>query len=193
LGCGDYTPSGFGPSWSARRRASFRSALRVFGVGGVSLSLKRDPLTLGRARAGGANAPSRPRQRGSRARGGRFSRGCVSGAPSPLRRVAGGTFATTISCGKSEFRLGCAHDNPALFHSKTAGRRFPRLSRDDLNGRIFVAPFTPRNPLKSLDSDERIQGNPRQPQPVIRAPSRRNGQEPRKSKRIDRMSAAAPR
>jgi hypothetical protein len=44
----------------------------------------------------------------------------------------------------------------------------------------------PRNPLKSLDSDERIQGNPRQSKAHERRPSQRNGQEPRKPKRIDR-------
>src|SRR5271156_6606244 len=40
--------------------------------------------------------------------------------------------------------------------------------------------FKPRNPLKSLDSDERIQGNPRQSNTHERGPSQRNGHELRK-------------
>jgi hypothetical protein len=36
--------------------------------------------------------------------------------------------------------------------------------------------FMPFNPLKSLDSDERIQGNPRQSNTHLREPSRRKGQ-----------------
>jgi hypothetical protein len=39
----------------------------------------------------------------------------------------------------------------------------------------------PHNPLKSLDSDERIQGNPRESNPDKRALSSRKGDEPRKS------------
>src|ERR1700722_20774358 len=51
--------------------------------------------------------------------------------------------------------------------------------------------FEPRNPLKTLDSDERIQGNPRQSNPHQQGSSQRNGQGPRKPKRIDRTDGAA--
>jgi hypothetical protein len=46
----------------------------------------------------------------------------------------------------------------------------------------------PRNPLKSFDSDERIQGNPRKSNPHSRGFSKPNGHAPRKSKRINRAS-----
>jgi hypothetical protein len=45
----------------------------------------------------------------------------------------------------------------------------------------------PRNPLISLDSVERIQGNPRKSNPHKQGFSRRNGAGPRKSKRLDVM------
>jgi hypothetical protein len=51
--------------------------------------------------------------------------------------------------------------------------------------------FKLRNPLKSLDSDERIQGNPRESNPHERESSQQNGQGPRKPKRIDRTNVAA--
>jgi hypothetical protein len=47
--------------------------------------------------------------------------------------------------------------------------------------------------LKSLDSNERIQGNPRKSNPHDRGFSQRNGQGPRKPKRIDRTNAATGR
>src|SRR6202041_3634988 len=53
----------------------------------------------------------------------------------------------------------------------------------------FSAVF-PRNPLISPDSDERIQGNPRKSNPQNRGFSQRNGEGPRKSKRIGRAHAA---
>jgi hypothetical protein len=51
--------------------------------------------------------------------------------------------------------------------------------------------FKPRNPLKNLDSDERIQGNPRQSKAHERGSSQRNRQGPRKPKRIDPTDVAA--
>jgi hypothetical protein len=50
--------------------------------------------------------------------------------------------------------------------------------------------FRPRNPLKNLDSDERIQGNPREFNPHERRSSQRNGRAPRKPK-PKRKGAAA--
>src|SRR5271169_3860972 len=55
--------------------------------------------------------------------------------------------------------------------------------------KIFPA-SSPRNPLKSRDSDERIQGNPRQSNPHERGSSPPHGHEPRKPKRIDRSDVA---
>ena len=51
--------------------------------------------------------------------------------------------------------------------------------------------FYPHNPLKRLDSDERIQGNPRQSNAHKPGSSQRESDEPRKSKRIDRSNVAA--
>jgi hypothetical protein len=51
----------------------------------------------------------------------------------------------------------------------------------------------PRNPLKSLDSDERIQGNPRKSNPPGMGFSRRNRDRPRKPKRSDRTTVDQPR
>ena len=48
----------------------------------------------------------------------------------------------------------------------------------------------PRNSLISLDSDERIQGNPRKSNPQKRGFSRQKGREPRKSKRTCRTTIA---
>jgi hypothetical protein len=48
-----------------------------------------------------------------------------------------------------------------------------------------------RNPLKSLDLDERIQGNPRKSKAPKRGPWQRNGHESREPKRTDRTNVAA--
>jgi hypothetical protein len=50
------------------------------------------------------------------------------------------------------------------------------------SARNYFPRFKPRNPLKSLDSDERIQGNPRQSNAHERVFWQRNGHKPRKSK-----------
>jgi hypothetical protein len=50
----------------------------------------------------------------------------------------------------------------------------------------FLSAKIPRNLLKSLDSDERIQGNPRKSNTPWRAFSQRKGLAPRKSKRTGR-------
>jgi hypothetical protein len=55
-----------------------------------------------------------------------------------------------------------------------------------------LSPLFPGNPLISLDSDERIQGNPRKSNPHERGFSRRNGDWPRKPKRIDRTKVPGP-
>jgi hypothetical protein len=49
----------------------------------------------------------------------------------------------------------------------------------------------PRNPLKSLDSNERIQGNPRKSNSHNRGVSLRNDYAPRKPKRLDWANVVA--
>jgi hypothetical protein len=75
---------------------------------------------------------------------------------------------------------------PLVPHAKTAGPPAPALlDRREGAGKIALR-LKPRNPLKSLDSDERIQENPRQSNPWAGGPSQRNGHEPRESKRDTR-------
>jgi ABC-type oligopeptide transport system ATPase subunit len=68
---------------------------------------------------------------------------------------------------------------PASRHGRSAEKNFAR--------------FMPGNPLISLDSDERIQGNPRKSNPHDRRFSQRNDQGPRKPKRTDRCRGPLPR
>jgi hypothetical protein len=65
---------------------------------------------------------------------------------------------TTINCRKSETKLSLRHEQSCPPHG--LGRRLP--SRPSTPGRLEKnhSAKNPRNPLKSLDSDERIQGNP---------------------------------
>src|ERR1700738_4440205 len=54
-------------------------------------------------------------------------------------------------------------NNPALPPAKTGGPApVPALRTPEKGVEKNFPRFKPRNPLKSLDSDERIQGNPRQ-------------------------------
>ena len=50
--------------------------------------------------------------------------------------------------------------------------------------------FYPRNPLKSINSDEKIQGNPRKSNPHNRGSSQRNGDEPRNPNRSTGLNVA---
>jgi hypothetical protein len=59
-------------------------------------------------------------------------------------------------------------------------RLFVAGKREENFPRIY-----PRNPLKSLDSHERIQGNPRESNTSRGGLSQRNGLKPRKPKSID--------
>src|ERR1700722_6906296 len=79
--------------------------------------------------------------------------------------------------------------------ASTARRRPGAPSHRAQGARKKLPRFMPRNPLKSLDSDERIQGNPRQSNPHNRGYLQRNGRGPRKPKRIDRtdLAGAPPR
>jgi hypothetical protein len=66
---------------------------------------------------------------------------------------------------------------------------FDRISRSGVDtskgkGAKNNLPWSmPRNPLISLVSDERIQGNPRESNPHLRGSSLANGEGPRKPKR----------
>jgi hypothetical protein len=50
--------------------------------------------------------------------------------------------------------------------------------------------FFPHNPLKTFDSDERIQGNPRKSNPDNQGFSQQKGPAPRKPKPVDRTNVS---
>ena len=83
-------------------------------------------------------------------------------------------------------------NNPAPSACQDRGFAPPRIRTPGKRARKNFSAKIPRNPLISLDSDERIQGNPRKSNPHKRRSSQRNGQEPRKSKRSDRTNVASP-
>jgi hypothetical protein len=70
-------------------------------------------------------------------------------------------------------------NNPALPHAKNASSR---LNAEGRSARKNFPHFNPRNPLKSLDSDERIQGNPNESNRRQRGFCSKAGHAPRKSK-----------
>jgi hypothetical protein len=72
---------------------------------------------------------------------------------------------TTISSRKSEIRLSLPHDDSAIPHGLTARSVPAALHARGKSTRKNLPSFFPRNPLISLDSDERIQGNPRKSNP----------------------------
>jgi hypothetical protein len=76
-------------------------------------------------------------------------------------------------------------NNPALTHGLDRKLPFRRCERHGESGEKKVSSFKLRNPLKSLDSDERIQGNPRKSNPSRTGPSQRNGHALKKPKSID--------
>jgi hypothetical protein len=95
---------------------------------------------------------------------------------------------TTIDCVKSETKLSFPHEQfcasawprpRALLPAPLAAEEAPRKP---------FARSMPGNPLISLDSDERIQGNPRKSNSHESGSLRRNGQGPRKPKWIDRAA-----
>src|SRR5580700_10325133 len=65
-----------------------------------------------------------------------------------------------MSCRKSETEVSLRHEPSSLSQRQIVGQPLRRLLRDEKSGRKKYFSFYPRNPLKSLDSDERIQGNP---------------------------------
>jgi hypothetical protein len=88
----------------------------------------------------------------------------------------------TIDCKKSEIELGSPNGRILLFLRPYAS--VARGEGESLDK--FFLPFFPHNPLKRLDSDERIQGNPRDSNTLEVRFSRRKSDKPRQSKR-DRM------
>jgi hypothetical protein len=76
-------------------------------------------------------------------------------------------------------------NNPARPTAKIATPRFRAAKATDKGLEKKCLSFFPRNPLKSPDSDERIQGNPRKSNTQSQGFSRRNREAPRKSKAID--------
>ena len=71
---------------------------------------------------------------------------------------------TTIRCGKLEVRLHFPDEHFRPPHRKTEAS-LPGLSTPGKAARKIVRAFIPCNPLKSLDSDEKFQGNPRKSNP----------------------------
>jgi hypothetical protein len=64
-----------------------------------------------------------------------------------------------IYCRKSEIAL-CPMSNPSVRHAKSWDSLFGGCFRDGKSWKKKTFRKNPRNPLISLDSDERIQGNP---------------------------------
>ena len=70
------------------------------------------------------------------------------------------------------------------------GLPVPALERKGTGAQKKLLPENPCNPLISLDSDERIQGNPRKSNSGERRLSQPNSEAPRKSKSTDGAPAA---
>jgi hypothetical protein len=90
----------------------------------------------------------------------------AASSKAPFREAVGGaTACTTINCRKSEARVSLAYDDLAL--SPCRDRGLPMLGAANVqeSAQKKTSSLFPRNPLKSLDSDERIQGNPRESNP----------------------------
>jgi hypothetical protein len=102
-----------------------------------------------------------------------------------LRRPKG-TARTTISCRKSETELSLRHEQSCASAWPRPRAPFPALVTPRKRAEKKIPRFKLRNPLKSLDSDERIQGNPT----LMAESSQRNRHEPRKPNRIDRTNVA---
>jgi hypothetical protein len=87
-----------------------------------------------------------------------------------------------ISCRKSEIKLSSPHEQSILSACRIVGPPFRRLFRDDTSARKKRILKISHNPLISLDSDEKIQGNPRKSNPQNLGFLQRNGRSPRKPK-----------
>src|ERR1700722_17192305 len=88
----------------------------------------------------------------------------------------GGTAPVTISCRKSEIWLSLPHEQSVPSPCPNRGQPSRRIFRDDKSARKNFSQVFSRNPLISLNPDERIQGNPRKsnsPKPGVFAAKRR--------------------
>src|SRR5258708_33071990 len=71
----------------------------------------------------------------------------------------------TIYCRKSEIALSCAYEKSRPFACKDRPLRFRAADVGAQTALKNLSAKIQRNPLISLDSDERIQGNPRKSNP----------------------------
>jgi hypothetical protein len=78
-----------------------------------------------------------------------------------VRREGRKFLSIAIYCRKSEIKISLAHEQSVLFACRIVGLSFQRHLRDDKNPRENSLLRISCNPLISIDSDERIQGNPR--------------------------------
>jgi hypothetical protein len=95
-----------------------------------------------------------------------FAEGAL--AQSALLEIAerNGSGVTAISCGKSESKVSFAHEQSCASGRPSTGAPIPAPhNTTPKTARKKLWRFMPRNPLKSLDSRERIQGNPRKSNP----------------------------
>src|SRR5580704_2516574 len=97
-------------------------------------------------------------------------------------------FRTTIDCRKPETRVSLAYEQSCSSISGPPARSgaFKATMGSEINSR-----FSPCNPLKRLDSDERIQGNPDESKARERRFWSEKGPAPRKSKRAKRTAVDA--
>jgi hypothetical protein len=102
---------------------------------------------------------------------------------------AKGTPRVTTSCGKSENQLGSPHERSRASHGLDGTLNARREGKSE---RKKFSRFIPRNSLKRLDSDERIQGNPRKSNTQKRGFSQRNRHAPRKPKLAGQTNIAGP-
>jgi hypothetical protein len=111
-----------------------------------------------------------------------------------IEAVEKATGRATMNCRKSETRLSLTDEHSYVSAwPRPPARVAAPLNRREKAARKIRSAKIPRNPLKSLNSDERIQGNPRESNPQKRGCLKRNGREPRKPKRLDRTKVAGRR
>jgi hypothetical protein len=88
---------------------------------------------------------------------------------------AGRRVRAAMSCRKSEIKLSLPHEQSIPFACRIVGPPSRRLFRDDKSARKKTSLKILCNPLISLDSVERIQGNPSFSNPQNLGFSQRNG------------------
>jgi hypothetical protein len=88
----------------------------------------------------------------------------------------------TIDCMKSEIEVRSSHEKVYPFAFQKLGLATLHRNSQGKSARKISRARISRNPLISLDSDERIQGNPRKSNPENLGFSQRNSDEPRKPK-----------